>query len=716
MNQISKELAIDLDLTAKQVKNTIELLDEGNTIPFIARYRKEVTGDLDETKLRELNERLEYLRNLAERKEKVIELIDDQDKLTSKLEEKIRQASKLQTVEDLYRPYRQKRKTRATKAKDKGLEPLAKQFLAQELENGSVKELATDYLNPEKELTEVEEVLQGARDIIAEYAADQPEVRQKARKLTFTRGSIISEVKEDEEDNYRDYHDYQEKIKGISPHQTLAINRGEDEDVLQVKVKAPDEDIIREIKRNIIKNQDTIFLEEIEEAIEDGYQRLVAPAIAREVRNKLTEEAEEHAINIFADNLRTLLLQPPVRDKRVLGIDPGFRTGSKVAAVDEIGNLLTTATIYPHPPQKKVIEAKQLLKEVIKDYDIDLIAIGNGTACRETEELVADIINDFELDVQYVIVNEAGASIYSASEVAQNEFPNLDVSLRGTISIARRLQDPLAELVKIEPKHLGVGMYQHDLNQGELNEALETVVESVVNYVGVNLNTASSSLLKYVAGVNTTVADNIVQWREENGKFSSRDELKDVYGIGPKTFTQAAGFLRIYNGEDKLAATAIHPESYSVAKDLLKKVRVKLDDLKFGQNQELKESLNNLDFEELVDKLEVGLPTLLDIKEDLVKPGRDPREEMPKPIFKQKVMNWEDLKEGMILQGEVRNVVDFGAFIDIGVKEDGLVHISELSSEYVEDPLEIVKVGDVVKVKILEIDSARKRIALTMNF
>ncbi|ADL11652.1 Tex family protein [Acetohalobium arabaticum] len=718
MNQarINEKLAAELNLAVKQVRNTVELLDEGNTIPFIARYRKEATGSLDETELRELDEKLEYLRNLAERKEKVIELIDDQDKLTAELEEKISQASKLQTVEDLYRPYRQKRKTRAAKAKDKGLEPLAELFLAQKLESGSIKELAEDYLNPEEELTEIEDVLQGTRDIIAEYVADKPEVRQVARRMTFDKGSITSEVKEDEDDNYRDYHEYQEEVEEVDPYQTLALNRGEDEEALQVKVEAPDEDIIRKIKEMIIENQATIFLEEIEEAIEDGYQRLVAPAIGREVRNKLTDEAEEHAINIFADNLKTLLLQPPVRDKRVLGIDPGFRTGSKVAVVDEIGNLLATAAIYPHPPQKKVSEAKEQLEELITEYNVDLIAIGNGTACRETEELAAEIIKESELDLHYVIVNEAGASVYSASEVAQDEFPKLDVSLRGTVSIARRLQDPLAELVKIDSKHLGVGMYQHDLNQGELDEALETVVESVVNYVGVDLNTASTSLLGYVAGVNKTVANNIVQWREENGKFSSRDQLKDVYGIGPKTFTQAAGFLRIFDGEDKLAATAIHPESYSAARKLLKETGFKLKDLDFKENQDLKERLNNLNLKELTDKIGVGFPTLLDIKKNLVKPGRDPREEMSKPVFKQEVMSWDDLKSGMILQGEIRNVVDFGAFVDIGVKEDGLVHISEMSSEYVEDPFEVVKVGDVVKIKILEIDSARKRIALTMNF
>ncbi|SJZ73867.1 Tex family protein [Selenihalanaerobacter shriftii] len=714
---INRKLANKLNLKYKQTKDTVDLLEDGNTIPFISRYRKEVTGELDESQLRELNDELEYLKNLIDRKEKVIELIDKQDKLTDELEDKIKAASKLQTVEDLYRPYRQKRRTRATKAKEKGLKPLAESFLAQELESGSVVDKAEEYLDPENDLTEIKEILQGVRDIIAEHVSDQPKIRKLVRDLTFSRGNISSEVIDDEDTNFLDYHEFSEEIEKLPPHRTLAINRGEQEDILRVRANGPDEIILNKIKKIIIKNQNSIFLNQIEKAIEDGYQRLVAPSIAREVRSKLTEEAEEHAIDLFADNLKNLLLQPPVRDKRVLAIDPGFRTGSKVAVVDEIGNLLSIATIYPHPPQKELVEAKEKIKELVLKHGVDIIVIGNGTASRETEAFVAEVITELDRDAQYIIVSEAGASVYSASEVAQKEFPELDVSIRGAVSIARRLQDPLAELVKIDPKHIGVGMYQHDLNQGNLEKSLEAVVESVVNYVGVDLNMASTSLLKYVAGINERVAGNIVNWREENGKFTKRKELKDVYGVGPKTFTQAAGFLRIYDGEDKLAVTPIHPESYSVTQQLLEKINFKLNKLDLSEHKaKLKDRLNNLNVEELAEDLEVGIPTLMDIRQALLRPGRDPREELPKPILKQEVTKLEDLKTGMILQGTVRNVVDFGAFVDIGVKDDGLVHISELSSEYVKDPLEVVKVGDIVKVKILEIDINRKRISLTMNF
>jgi uncharacterized protein len=714
---IVEQLATELDLAQRQIKSTIQLLDEGNTIPFIARYRKEVTEGLDENQLRGLNDKLEYLRNLAARKEKVINLIDEQDKLTIELEEKIRQATKLQMVEDLYRPYKQKRQTRATKAKAKGLEPLAKLFLAQELESGSIVEEAKEYIVPDQDLTEIEEVLQGVRDIIAEYVADRPEVRRLARRLTFSKGALKSKVIEEQDGKYRDYYEYSEDIDSIPPHRVLAINRGEAEDVLRVKVNGPDRIILSKIKEMAIENPASIFVSQIEEAIEDGYQRLISPSISREVRSKLTEEAEEHAIELFADNLRNLLLQPPVRNKRVLAIDPGFRTGSKVAVVDEIGNLLIVTTIYPHPPQKKIIETKEKIKEMVQEYKVDIIAIGNGTACRETEALVAEIITELDETVHYIIVNEAGASVYSASKVAQKEFPQLDVSLRGAVSIARRLQDPLAELVKIDPEHIGVGMYQHDLNQGNLESTLEAVVESVVNYVGVDLNTASSSLLKYVAGINESVADKIVQWREESGKFSERKELKNVYGVGPKTFTQAAGFLRIYDGEDKLAITPIHPESYSVTKELLGEVGIELAELDFSEEKlNLKDKLNKLTLEEMASKLKIGIPTLEDIKKALLRPGRDPREELPKAIFKQEITKLEDLKPEMVLQGTVRNVVDFGAFVDIGIKDDGLVHISELSTNYVKDPLEVVRVGDTVKVKILDIDIKRRRIALTMNF
>lgn len=716
-DNIRQQLATELDLAETQVKNTIDLLDKGNTIPFLARYRKEATGGLTETQLRELEDRLDYLRNLAEKKEKVIKLIDEQDKLTPELKTKIRQATKLQQVEDLYRPYRQKRQTRATKAREKGLEPLAQLFLKQQLESGSVVEKARKYLDPEQDLIEIEEVLQGTRDIIAEVVSDQPEVRKLARKVTFKRGNLCSEVKEEKDGTYRDYYEYSEQIKELPPHRVLAINRGETEDILRVKIDAPDELILEKIKEMMIETPATIFADQIEEAIEDGYRRLIAPSISREIRTDLTKKAEEHAINLFADNLRNLLLQPPVRNKEVLAIDPGFKTGSKVALVDEIGELLNTTTIYPHPPQQKFSEAKKRIKKLIKEYEIQIIAIGNGTACRETESFISEVIKELDKKLQYTIVNEAGASVYSASEVAQKEFPDLDVSLRGAVSIARRLQDPLAELVKIDPKHIGVGMYQHDLNQGNLEEALEAVVESVVNYVGVDLNTASPSLLKYIAGINKGVANNIVQWREKNGKFKKRRQLEDVYGIGPKTFTQAAGFLRIYSEEDKLAVTPIHPESYSATKELLKKIGVDLNKLDFSkQKSKLKEKLGSLNMKQLASELGVGLPTLKDIKKALVSPGRDPREDLSEVVFKQEVTKLEDLEPGMVLQGTVRNVVDFGAFVDIGIKHDGLIHISELSSKYVNDPLEIVGVGDTVEVKILKIDQERERIALTMDF
>ncbi|MGM0470867.1 MAG: Tex family protein [Bacillota bacterium] len=715
--ELIKELVASLELDYGQVSNTVELLENGNTIPFIARYRKEATGGLDEVQLRELRDQFDYLTNLNEEKERVIKLIANQDKLTAELEDEIRAASTLQRVKDLYRPYRQKRKTRAAKARTKGLEPLAELFLNQELESGSVTDLASDYLSVENDLTEVAEVLEGARDIIAEIVADNPQVRKLARELTFNQGQITSEVKEDEDDTYAEYHDYQKQVSKLKPYQTLALDRGEAEDALQIKFTAPEEKIIRRIKELVITNRSSIFYQQLTAAIEDGYQRLVAPAIAREVRNHLTEEAQEHAIDIFADNLRTLLLQAPVRDKRVLAIDPGFRTGSKVAVVDEIGKLLTTSVIYPHPPQQQSKQSKATIKGLISKYEIDLIAIGNGTACRKTELFLAELIKELDSSLQYVIVNEAGASIYSASQVAQAEFPNLDAALRGTISIARRLQDPLAELVKIEPQHLGVGMYQHDLDQKKLATALETVVESVVNYVGVNLNTASASLLQYVAGINSSVADDIVKWREENGRFERRVELKDVYGIGPKTFTQAAGFLRIYGGEDQLAATTIHPESYPVAKELLATVNISLEELEVATTKDkLSERLDELDLQEYATSLDVGLPTLCDIKEALLRSDRDPRAKLPQPIFKEEVVSWDDLEEGMVMQGEVRNVVDFGAFVDIGVKEDGLIHISELSADYVDHPLDEVQVGDIVKVKILAVDSTRKRIALTLNF
>ncbi len=714
---IIKLLAEELGLKVGQVKRTVNLLDDGNTIPFIARYRKEMTGKLDEKQIRELEERLNYLRKLRDKKETVINKIDEQDKLTKELEAEIKKATKLQEVKDLYRPYKQKRKTRAGKARAKGLEPLAETFMEQDITDGSIKGLAKEYLNEEEDLAEIEDVLQGVRDIIAEDIADQPKSRKYAREITFKQGNIVSEGKEDEVSDYEMYYDYTEKITKIPHHGVLAINRGESEEILKVKVDTNDEKIISWLKESFIVGE-SLFKEEIEMAIEDGYQRLIAPAIEREVRSKLTDQAEEHAIDVFAENLRNLLLQPPVSDVRVLAIDPAFRTGCKLAAIDELGKFLGHETIYPHAPQNKSAQAKKAVKEFIKEYKIDVIAIGNGTACRETETLVAEIISELEVELSYVIVNEAGASVYSASEVGAKEFPELDLSLRGAVSIGRRLQDPLAELVKINPRHIGVGMYQHDINQGRLDESLTDVVESVVNYVGVDLNSASASLLQYVSGINSRNASSIVKHREQEDKFKNRKELKDVYGVGPKTFKQAAGFLKIREGENPLDQTPIHPESYSVTKKILEIIDFELSDLKEEEKlEELTEEIKNIDLITIKDKIEdVGLPTLKDIKQALLKPGRDPRQKLSGPTFRSDVLKLEDLKPEMILDGTVRNVVDFGAFVDIGVKEDGLVHISELSSEFVKDPMKVVSIGDQIKVKVLEVDQARGRISLTMNF
>lgn len=713
-------IAQELQLKRSQVKGTVKLLDEENTVPFIARYRKEITGGLDETQIREIEERVKYLRNLENRKEEVIRLIDEQDKLTEELENKIKKAKILQEVEDLYRPYKQKRETRATRAREKGLEPLAKLIWEQALVEGDLAELAREYLDPELELETIEDVYQGARDMIAEWISDDAGIRKEIRKISFAKGMITSRAKAEELDEagkYELYYDYQEPVKKVPPHRILALNRGEKEEILQVKVLAPEEEILELIKKAVITNSKSIFLDELISALEDAYKRLIAPSIEREIRNSLTDRAEEHAIEVFARNLRALLLQPPLRGHVVMGIDPGYRTGSKVCVVEPTGKLLATATIYPHPPQQKVAEAKEIVKEMIGQYGVSSIAIGNGTASRETEFFIAEVIREnTEGSVSYTIVNEAGASVYSASEVAREEFPELDVAMRGAISIARRLQDPLAELVKIDPKSIGVGLYQHDINPNRLEESLQKVVESVVNYVGVDLNTASPSLLQYVAGINSSVARNIVKHREENGPFRTREELKNVYRLGDKTFTQAAGFLRISNGEDPLANTPIHPESYQAARGLLKSLNFSVEDIKSGDRlAELRKELKKVDLESMAEELEVGLPTLKDIIAALCQPGRDPRDKLPKPLFRTDILTLEDLKTDMILQGTVRNVVDFGAFVDIGVKEDGLVHISELSHNYIEDPLDVVQVGDIVSVRILDVDRRRKRISLSMK-
>ena len=695
---IVKILVEEFQLKPFQVTNTINLIDEGNTIPFIARYRKEQTGNLKDTVLRELFDRLNYLRNLKGRQEEVIRLIEEQGKLTEDLKMDILKSDTLQRVEDLYRPYRPKRRTRATIAKEKGLEGLANIILEQRIEKGQLEEIAKSYLDEEKGVNTEEEALAGAMDIIAEIISDNAEYRAIIRKMANNKGVIQTEgVEKQEKTVYEMYYDYKEPIKTIPNHRILAINRGEKEKVLKVNLIFPDEEILSKIKSKVI-NQNSIETKEfLELSIEDSYKRLIFPSIEREIRSNLTERAEEEAIKVFALNLKPLLMQPPVKGKTVMGIDPAFRTGCKVAVMDDTGKLLAFTTIYPTEPQNQVEKAKKEMKDLILKYNVDIIAIGNGTASRETEMIVVEMIKEIDKDISYIIVNEAGASVYSASEVGQEEFPDLDVSIRGAISIGRRLQDPLAELVKIEPKHIGVGQYQHDLNQGKLNQALEGVVEDCVNTVGVDLNTASPSLLRYVSGISSRVALNLIKYREEKGKFSNREELLKVKGLGPKTFTQCAGFLRIPGGSNPLDNTAVHPESYSIAEKLL------------GNN------IDESNIESLSQELDVGPLTLKDIIGELKKPGRDPREEMPKPIFRTDVLKMEDLKEDMILTGTVRNVVDFGAFVDIGVKQDGLIHISHLSNKYIKHPKEVVKVGDIVKVRILGVDIDRGRISLSIK-
>ncbi len=715
--QIYQRLAEELKLKLHQVERTVSLLDDGNTVPFIARYRKEMTGSLDEEQIRNLADRLNYLRNLESRKEEVILLIAEQEKLTPELEEAILKAEVLQEVEDLYLPYKPKRTTRATKARERGLEPLAMIIWAQELTSGDVEVLAEEYIDLEKELENVDDVLQGARDIIAEMISDNADFRKFIRRYTFEEGILQTESKTEEITKFEMYYDYKEAVKKIPPHRILAVNRGEKEDVLKVKVTAPVDRIMAELEKQVITNKQSIFLSHLMTTIEDSYNRLIASSIEREVRNHLTEKAEEHAFEIFKTNLKNLLLQPPVRNQVVMGIDPGYRTGSKVVVVDETGKLLATKTIYPHPPQNALEKSKDFLKQMIQRYNVNIITIGNGTASRETEQMAADLIAEISNEMQYIVVSEAGASVYSASKIAREEFPELDVSMRGSVSIARRLQDPLAELVKIDPKSIGVGMYQHDVNQSRLGDSLSAVVESAVNYVGVYLNTASPQLLKYASGVSASVAKNIVKYREENGKFNSRKELLKVPRLGQKTFVQAAGFIRLPDSlKDPFANTPIHPESYELAEKVLAEVGYQAVDLLDREKVvEIREAISHLSIADLAHKLEAGLPTMQDIAQALMRPGRDPREELPKPLFRTDVLTLEDLRPEMELQGTVRNVVPFGAFVDIGVKEDGLVHISELSHNYVKDPVDVVAVGDIVQIKVLSVDLKRGRIALTMK-
>ena len=695
---ILKVLTDEFKLKPFQVKNTVELLDEGNTIPFIARYRKEQTGELQDMVIRDLSNRLTYLRNLESRKEEVIRLIDEQGKLTDELKNDILISDTLQRIDDLYRPFRPKRRTRATIAKEKGLEPLSDIIWSQDLDGEEFKRAIANFIDEEKGVNNEDEALAGAMDIIAEIVSDDADNREFIKKIINNKGILTTEAVDKEEKTvYEMYYDYKEPVKSVANHRILAINRGEKDKKLKVNLDMDGVDLaellIEKLRKD--KNKDSFIY--IQRAVEDGYKRLLFPSLEREIRNNLTERAEEEAIKVFALNLKPLIMQPPIKGKNVMAIDPGFRTGCKVAVVDETGKMMDFTTVYPTEPQNKVEETKGKLKELINKYNVDLIAIGNGTASRETEMVVAEMLREIDRKVSYIIVSEAGASIYSASEVGIKEFPDLDVSIRGAVSIGRRLQDPMAELVKIEPRHIGVGQYQHDLNQGKLDEALTGVVEDCVNTVGVDLNTASPSLLKYVAGVSTRVANSLVKAREEKGKFSNRKELLKVKGLGEKTFIQCAGFLRIPDGDNPLDNTGVHPESYEVAEKLLSMNYTK------GEIEKIAEELN------------VGVLTLEDIIKELEKPGRDPRDEMPKPILRQDVLKIEDLKEGMELNGTIRNVVDFGAFVDIGVKEDGLVHISQLSNKFIKHPKEVVKVGDIVKVRIVEVDMERGRIALSMK-
>jgi len=710
----AKIIAKELDIKEKQVASTISLLDEGNTIPFIARYRKEVTGELDEVVLRKLEERLNYLRNLKQRKEEVLRLIEEQGKLTPELSDAITKAEKLQEVEDLYRPYRQKRRTRATVAKEKGLEPLAMLIVAEQEEKGNWESIAAGYISSEQEVFTAEDAINYAKDIVAELVSDDARVRNRVRELIWRKGFIASAIIADEKGTYQIYHDYQEPVAKIPPHRILALNRGEKEEALQVKVTAPMDEVTLALEKLLIKNPASIFTKHYREAIADSLKRLIYPSLEREIRSELTAKGEEQAISIFSKNLRQLLLQPPVKGKMVLAIDPGYRTGCKLAVVDETGKLLTTGTIYPHQPQNQREQAKNTLHSLVQQYGADIIAVGNGTASRETEALVAELIGEQKLSVQYIIVSEAGASVYSASPLAREEFPEFDVSLRSAVSIARRLQDPLAELVKIEPKAVGVGQYQHDVTPKRLEESLGGVVEDCVNQVGVDLNTASASLLSYVAGLTMAVAKKIVAFREEKGKFRTRTDLLKVPRLGEKTFVQCAGFLRLPEGDNYLENTPVHPESYELAQGVLKLGNCSMMDLRENLLK-VREELNKLIPEQVATRLEAGLPTVRDIINALLKPGRDPRDELPKPLLRSDITTIENLSVGMVLWGTVRNVVDFGAFIDIGLKQDGLVHISQLADKYVKNPMEVVSVGDIVKVRITNIDKARERIGLSMR-
>lgn len=711
---INKKIAEELEIKVWQVEAVVKLVDEGNTIPFIARYRKEQHGALNDEQLRNLHERLIYLRNLEEKKEQVLASIEEQGKLTDELKAQILAAQTQVVVDDLYRPYRPKRRTRATIAKEKGLEGLANIILLQMTEQPLETE-AESYLSEEKEVKTVAEAIQGAMDIIAESVADDADYRMYIRKLTMEEGLLVSVAKDEKEKSvYENYYEFSEAVKKIAGYRILAINRGEKEKFLTVKIEAPEERILRYLEKKVITKENPYTTPCLKEVLADSYKRLIAPSIERDIRNELTEKAEDGAIKVFGKNLTQLLMQPPIAGKVVLGWDPAFRTGCKLAVVDETGKVLDTIVIFPTEPQKKVEESKRIVKGLIDKYNISLISVGNGTASRESEMVIVEMLKEINKPVQYVIVNEAGASVYSASKLATEEFPNFDVGQRSAVSIARRLQDPLAELVKIDPKSIGVGQYQHDMNQKKLNDTLSGVVESCVNRVGVDLNTASAPLLSYISGITSAIAKNIVAYREEQGRFETRKQLLKVAKLGPKAFEQCAGFLRIQNGKNPLDTTSVHPESYEAAEKLLKKQGFTTEDICAGKLAGL--SLTIKDYKKLAEELEIGEITLRDIVKELEKPGRDPRDEMPKPILRTDVLEMKDLKEGMILKGTVRNVIDFGAFVDIGVHQDGLVHISQMTNKkFIKHPLEVVSVGDIVDVKVMSVDLKKKRIQLTMK-
>ena len=717
MIDIVKALSDELGIKEWQVKNTVDLIDGGNTIPFIARYRKEVTGELDDTTLRNFNERLASIRNLEAKKEEVIRLITDLGKMTDEIKLKIENSKSVTEVDDIYRPFRPKKRTRATIAKEKGLEPLSK-FIIDEEFTGHLIDEAAKYINEELKVENADDAISGALDIIAEDISDNADFRKKIRLYTYNEGIIISKALKDETSPYEMYYKYSEAVSKIVPHRILAINRGEKEEFLSVKIEAPVDKIISYLEENIIKRnyEETEY---IKSAIKDSYTRLIAPSIERDIRNELTDKGENQAINIFTANLKSLLMQPPIKGKCILGFDPGFRTGCKVAVVDETGKLLDTATVYSTAPQNDIAGSKKILKDLVYKYNVDIISIGNGTASRESEMFISDLISEIQNEsgkkLYYVIVSEAGASVYSASELGAKEFPDINVSLRGAASIGRRLQDPLAELVKIDPKSIGVGQYQHDVSQKHLGETLKGVVEDCVNSVGVDLNTASQSLLSYISGINSATAKNIVEFREQNGKFKSRKQLLKVKRLGDKVFEQCSGFLRITDGENVLDSTAVHPESYDAANRLISKLEYEIEDVRNGKLNDIDKRIERFGIDKLSDETGTGIPTLKDIISELKKPGRDPREDIPKPILKSEVMEIEHLKPGMILKGTVRNVADFGAFVDIGVHQDGLVHISQISENYVRHPLDVLKVGDIVTVKVLDVDIKRKRISLSMK-